>query len=112
LKAQGWLPELIAVKWRYVDIVVFKRLPRTIENIAFIVEAKRMDTGLEDALKQAQGYLKKLEIERELVVTDGIRYRVFAKDDPNTSIAYANLTRLKRSAPKLFDFLRPPEGAQ
>jgi hypothetical protein len=29
LRALGWLPERIAVKWRYIDIAVFAALPRT-----------------------------------------------------------------------------------
>ncbi|MCI0602498.1 hypothetical protein L0156_05745 [bacterium] len=28
----GWPPELVAIKWRYVDVAVFKNLPRTPEN--------------------------------------------------------------------------------
>jgi len=53
LKALGWSPEHIAIKWRYVDVAVFKSLPRVPENCAFIIEAKRFGTGMESALEQA-----------------------------------------------------------
>jgi hypothetical protein len=29
LRALGWPPERIAVKWRYIDVAVFRSLPRT-----------------------------------------------------------------------------------
>ena len=54
LKALGWPAELIGIKWRYVDVMLFRCLPRVPENCHLIVEAKRLGTGVEAALKQAQ----------------------------------------------------------
>ncbi|MGB7062826.1 MAG: hypothetical protein WBF13_10815 [Candidatus Zixiibacteriota bacterium] len=105
-RALGWPIEHIAVKWRHVDIALFDRLPRKPENCRLIIEAKRFDTGFEHALKQARGYLKDLQIMRDVMVTDGIRYRLYAHEKSFAPVAYANLARLKQSASHLFDRLR------
>ena len=67
--------ENIAIKWHHVDVTVFRALPRRPENCHFIIEAKRLGSGsgVEGALEQVKGYLRDLGIEREIVVTDGIR---------------------------------------
>jgi hypothetical protein len=49
-----------------------------------------------------------LGVPRDVVVTDGIRYRMYAADQGFAPVAYANLSRLKQSATLLFDRLRPP----
>lgn len=106
-RALGWPPERIGVKWRYVDVALFDALPRSPQSCRFIVEAKRLGAGVEGALTQARGYCEALGIARDLVVTDGIRYRMYAA--PNFEpIAYANLARLKERASDLFDRLRRP----
>ena len=102
----GWRPELIAVEWNNVDVAVFERLPREPENCYFIVEAKRLGQGVEGALQQAQGYLNVLGISRNVVITDGVRYRLFDSSDDYNSLAYANLVKLKQSAINLFQQLR------
>lgn len=50
LRALGWPPENIAVKWQNVDICVFRTLPRVPANIEFVIEAKRLGDGVEGAL--------------------------------------------------------------
>ena len=92
----------IAGRRRHVDVTVFRALPRSPENCQFIIEAKRLGSGLEGALEQAKGYLRDLGIEREIVVTDGIRYRMYEGSNNFAHIAYANLDRLKVSASILF----------
>ena len=108
LRALGWPPERIAVKWRDIDVAVFDGLPRTPENCRIVIEAKRLGAGVEGALEQAKGYVKALELPRDIVVTDGIRYRMYSCVDEFAPIAYANLIRLKQSATKLFDRLKRP----
>lgn len=108
LRALGWPPERIAVKWRWVDVAAFTSLPRSPESCAFIVEAKRLGAGVEGALGQGQRYLKDLGITRDIVVTDGIRYRLYAGDLGFLPAGYANLLRLKQSADGLFARLRRP----
>jgi len=103
LQALGWPPERIAVKWRYIDIAVFAALPRTPENCRFVIEAKRLGAGVEGALEQAKGYVESLGVPRDVIVTDGIRYRMYASERAFEPVAYANLIRLKQSAVELFD---------
>ena len=102
VRALGWPPEQIGVKWRNVDLVIFDRLPRAPENCRLIIEAKRLGTGVEGALKQAKNYLTALGVQRDVIVTDGVRYRMYACEKEFESVAYANLSRLKQKAMELF----------
>jgi len=106
LRALGWPPENIAVEWRRIDVALFDALPRTPENCRFVIEAKRLGTGLKGARKQAEDYVARLGVSRDVVVTDGFRYRAFACEEGFAPVAYANLARLKQSSLALFDKLR------
>src|SRR5262249_15692458 len=94
LRAHGWPPEQIAVKWRYIDVAVFQSLPRRPENCHLVIEAKRFGAGVEGALLQAKGYMEALGVVRDVIVTDGVRYRMYAGQLGFEPLAYANLTRL------------------
>lgn len=103
LLALGWPPERIAIKWRCIDVALFRRLPRTPENCAFVIEAKRLGAGVEGALDQAVGYAKALgQPCCDVVVTDGVRYRSYGRGPAFEATAYANLARLKQPAVDLF----------
>jgi len=106
LRALGWPPELIGVKWRNIDLVLFKHLPRTPKNCKYVIEAKRLGTGFEWAREQARGYVKALGEPRDIIVTDGIRYKMYSCENNFEPIAYANLRNLKQSASELFTRLR------
>jgi hypothetical protein len=106
LSALGWSVEQIGIKWRYVDVSTFRALPRTPENIQFIIEAKRLGVGAEGALKQALKYIETLGIQCDVIVTDGIRYRLFSAKNGFKPTAYANLARLKQTANELFTLMR------
>ena len=106
LLALGWPPENIAVEWRRIDVAVFDSLPRTPESCRCVIEAKRLGTGLDGARKQAEDYVATLCVLRDVVVTDGFRYRAFACEQGFAPVAYANLDRLKQPAVALFDRLR------
>ena len=108
LRALGWPPERIAVKWRHIDVAVFRALPRTPENCHLVIEAKRLGAGVEGALDQAKGYVEALGVLRDVVVTDGIRYRMYAGDRAFEPVAYANLARLKQPAAALFARMQRP----
>jgi len=103
LQCMGWQPECIAVKWRNIDVALFTSLPRTPQNCCLVVEAKRLGTGVEGALGQAKGYVQALGAPCDVMVTDGIRYRMYCCEKEFAPIAYANLVRLKRSAVRLFE---------
>lgn len=106
LRSLGWPPELIAVKWRDIDVSVFSRLPRTPENCVLVIEAKRPGAWPEDALGQACEYVKKLGLPRNIVLTDGIRYHFCDCEHGFRRVAYANLARLKQSSTQLFDRIK------
>ena len=108
LRALGWPPERIAVKWRYIHVSVFRALPRTPETCQFVIEGKRLGAGVEGALKQAQGYLTALGVPCDVIVTDGIRYRMYDGTRGFKPLAYANLARLKQPAADLFARVQRP----
>lgn len=106
LKESGWPPELIAIKWRYIDVAVFSSLPRTPQNCRFVIEAKRFGAGVEGALEQAKGYVKIIGAPCDVIVTDGIRYRMYSCENDFAPIAYANFIRLKESAKDFFNRIK------
>ena len=106
MRQLGWPPELLAVKWRRVDVAVFSALPRTPENCRLLIEAKRLGAGVEGALNQAKGYVESLGITCDIIVTDGIRYRMYTGKNEFAPVAYANLIRLKQSAFDLFNRMK------
>jgi hypothetical protein len=108
LRRLGWPATQIAVKWRDIDVAVFARLPRVPDNLAFIVEAKRLGDTVERALGHARGYLEAQGVARRVLVTDGFRYRLYDPERGFASMAYANLTRLRQSAARLFELTRAP----
>ena len=73
-----------------------------------MIEAKRLGAGVEGALEQAKGYVEALGIPRDVIVTDGIRYRMYAADHGFEPLAYANLARLKKPAADLFARMQRP----
>jgi hypothetical protein len=107
LRALGWPPERIGVKWNFIDVCVFDAMPRSASTCRFIVETKRLRESSQAALAQGRRYLESLAIERDVVVTDGICYRLYAPQEDYAPVAYANLARLKQSATVLFDRMRP-----
>jgi hypothetical protein len=108
LRALGWPVERIAIKWRNIDVCVFAGLPRIPENCYYLIEAKRLGAGVEGALEQAKGYVSALGVPCDVVVTDGIRYRMYEARSDFAPVAYANFARLKRSALQLFSRMRRP----
>lgn len=108
LRALGWPPERIAVKWRYVDVAVFGALPRAPQNCRWVIEAKRLGAGVEGALEQAQRYAAALGAPCDAIVTDGIRYRLYDGARGFAPLAYANLANLKRPAADLSARLQRP----
>ena len=108
LRVLGWPVERIAVKWRNIDVCVFSKLPRIPEHCHYLIEAKRLGAGIEGALEQAIGYVSALGVQCDVVVTDGIRYRMYEASKDFAPVAYANLARLKQSSLELFKRMRRP----
>ena len=105
LRALGWTPQKMALDWKNVDIALFKKLPRSDDDLIAVFEAKRKGTSCLKAYSQACDYAKPLKNCSRLIVSDGLRYGVFIKsDDPDSSFklhAYMNLTDFRAEYPIL-----------
>jgi hypothetical protein len=98
LRALGWTPQRMAVEWNRVDLALFERLPRGDQTLRVVVEAKKMDNSCLTAKSQALAYADGKANCHRLIVTDGLRYGVFVRNDQEEFhlYAYMNLTRLRR----------------
>ena len=112
LRALGWTPQRMAVEWNSVDLALFDCMPRENTNLSIVVEAKAKDNSCFTAESQAKGYAERNDRERcrRLIVTDGIRYGIYLRQEegqkPATSDsykleAYLNLTRMMDDYPVL-----------
>ncbi len=107
LRTLGWTPQRMAVEWGRIDIALFDRLPRSDENLAVVVEVKKLGSSCRSAKTQGAQYARRDGRERcsRLVVTDGIRYGIYVKETngafPEAPAAYMNLNRMVRSYPVL-----------
>ena len=100
LRILGWTPQRIALEWKRIDIALFSRMPRDPEYLSVVVEAKKVRNACLSAVSQAQGYASTLPNCRRLIVTDGLRYGIFTREDEEFSLyAYLNLTRLRKKYP-------------
>jgi len=100
LRALGWTPQKMAIEWKGVDVALFNNLPRSDESLSVVVEAKKKDSSCLTAVSQAQSYAEVRPSCHRLVVTDGIRFGVFTRNDTEFQLhAYMNLTRLMNSYP-------------
>ncbi len=108
LRALGWHPEHIAIKMQFKDVTLFRALPRVPENVHLVIEAKRLGAGVEGALAQGIGYVRALGVPRDVLVTDGIRYRLYDCRKNFSPVAYANLANLKVAALDLLARLKRP----
>jgi len=100
LRALGWTPQKMAVEWNKVDVALFNKLPRNDSNLSVVVEAKKIDNSCLSAISQAEHYAKgKTNCDR-LIVTDGLRYGIYFKEEKIFSLkAYMNLTYLRKNYP-------------
>jgi hypothetical protein len=105
-KAFGWTSELIGIEWENIDVVLFDSLPRRPEAVRYVVEVKRIGAGIEGALEQAKSYVAGLDVLCDIIVTDGIRYRLYSGQNGFEPKAYANLCLLKERAVHLFSLIR------
>jgi hypothetical protein len=103
LRALGWTPQRMAVEWNHVDIALFDRLPRVDQSLRVVVEAKKMDNSCLSAMSQASSYATGKQNCHRLIVTDGLRYGVYLRDQFGAFVLYAymNLTRLREHYPVL-----------
>jgi hypothetical protein len=91
----------MAVEWNHVDVALFEQLPRSDASLRVVVEAKRMENSCLSAMSQAMAYANgKLACHR-LIVTDGLRYGVYLREEDASFqlYAYLNLTTLRHDYP-------------
>lgn len=106
LRSLGWTPQKMAIEWGGVDIALFSTLPRVDHNLTVVVEAKQKGYACLNAQSQAKTYAEqegRTDCNR-LIVTDGLRYGVYFRQDgkfPNEPHAYLNLTRMRNAYPLL-----------
>lgn len=108
LRTLGWTPQKMGIEWNRVDVALFGRTPRRDKHLRAVVEVKKMNASCLTARSQAEYYAlqKGRELCQQLIVTDGLRYAVFARDPDGKSfaslpIAYLNLTRRRDAYPIL-----------
>ncbi len=101
LRALGWTPQRMGIEWNYLDVALFDSLPRRDDSLQVVVEAKKMDNACLSAKAQAAGYADTRPACRRVIVTDGIRYGVYVKEDSGEFelYAYLNLARLRDAYP-------------
>jgi len=103
LRKLGWKPQKMALEYKSetekgkrIDIALFSSLPRSIENIIALIEAKRKGNSVFYAFQQVKDYAKDKPTINRLIVTDGIRYGVYLKSGESWYLhAYMNLTRFQ-----------------
>jgi hypothetical protein len=98
--ALGWSEQLLAVEWNNIDLAVFATTPRVPENCLLVCEAKALGAGLQDAIQQAQDYVKRLSLPKgtAVAVTDGLRVylRIRVATELQWSVAgYINLQKIR-----------------
>jgi len=100
LRALGWTPQKMAIEWHTVDVALFCQLPREDKNLNIVVEAKKKGNSCLSAKSQAQSYAQGKSNCNRLIVTDGLRYGIYLKNDKSFKLhSYFNLTALKNDYP-------------
>ena len=96
LKILGWTPQRIALEWNNIDVALFRKIPRSNDELAVVVEAKRVHAPCLNARGQAEKYAKKLPNCSRIILSDGLRYGIFNRNRANDQFslyAYLNLVR-------------------
>ncbi len=105
LRALGWTPQKMAIEWHKVDIALFDQLPRKNKNLSVVVEAKKKGNSCLTAKSQAQKYANGKTNCKRLIVTDGLRFGTYIKENEEYKLkAYFNLVDLRESYP-IYDCL-------
>ena len=100
LRALGWTPQKMAIEWNNVDVALFNTFPRENGNLSVVVEVKKKGNSCLRALPQASTYAEGKENCHRLIVTDGLRYGIYIKQNSEFKLhAYFNITSLKDSYP-------------
>ncbi|NLW16484.1 MAG: type I restriction enzyme HsdR N-terminal domain-containing protein [Firmicutes bacterium] len=104
LLALGWSEQRLKVEHKRIDIACFDRpynknnCKSDLVKCTMLVETKAPRTGLHYVVNQARAYAESYDSCNKLVVTDGIRYNIFLKENgawPARPYAYLNLADMR-----------------
>lgn len=100
LLALGWSEQRVKIEWKNIDVAFFREIYKRGDEPCMILESKRMREGLRYAEGQAKRYAKLYPRCLRLIVSDGICYRLYEKEDNGwVWKAYMNLLKLKDPHP-------------
>jgi hypothetical protein len=96
----GWIEQNVKIELDRMDVVLFDGPYSKQNKPVVIIESKRLWHGLGGASDQAKEYAKKHPTCYRLIVTDGIRYKLFTKRGGEWHFSdYMNLLAPKRVHP-------------
>ena len=98
LRVLGWTPQRIGLEFNRVDAALFTRLPRQDENLAVVVEVKKVHEACLPAISQAREYAINYPKCTRIIITDGLRYWIYVRNgdtwpDEPKPYAYLNVNR-------------------
>ena len=100
LMSLGWAEQKIKIELKYADVVLFDKPYSKQSKPIIIIESKRLGDGLGFAYEQASNYAKEYPTCNKLIVSDGIRYKLYKKENRSWNYsAYINLLELKKRHP-------------
>lgn len=94
----------MALEWNRTDLALFPNGNRKDYEPLVLIEAKRLDQSCLSASHQVKRYGEALKQVKRLLVTDGIRYGLFTRQDETQQFsdklsAYMNLADLRGNYP-------------
>jgi len=108
LRTLGYSEQSVAIEWKRIDVAVFGRDERTRSmryepsHLRVLIEVKRPLSGLGDARKQVEAYATQYPDCKVIVVTDGLRYKIHAREgDRWPPVAYLSVVDRWASHPYL-----------
>ncbi len=118
LRILGWTPQRMALEWNRIDITLFSRLPRNNDDLTVVLEAKKVrEPCLSWAKEQAMEYVKNKEHPLvnclRVIVTDGLRYGVFTRNNNEEFKLYAYLNLINpRTKYAIYDCYAGRDGCK
>jgi hypothetical protein len=100
LTTLGWAEQRIKIEWNNIDVTIFDSPYHKSSKPIIILESKRLWDGLMFAPAQAMHYAQNYPDCKYLIVSDGIRYKLFDRNEDDWRyLAYMNLLTMKHNHP-------------
>jgi hypothetical protein len=81
LTSLGWAEQKIKIEWNNIDVAIFDSPYSKESKPVVIIESKRLSDGLRDAPGQATRYAQNYPTCSLFVVSDGIRYKLYQREN-------------------------------